>query len=75
MASILNEAIKLAGIDTKKFSAKMFRCSGATASIDAGVDAEIVRKLGRWKTSFVFYEHYVHSKTPASHVTSVIPQI
>ena len=70
---ILNQAISSAGLNGKGFTAKLFRCSGATAAIEAGQDAEIVRKLGRWKTSHVFYEHYVHSRTPSSIVNAIIP--
>ena len=54
------------------FSAKSFRPTGATVAIEEGHDAADVMKVGRWKTQTVFYEHYVHSKTPASFTESII---
>ena len=66
---------KIAGLDSKVFNAKMFRCSGATAAVQAGINAEIIRKLGRWKTSFVFYETYVRSITPKALVEAIIPKV
>lgn len=55
ISEILNLSIVLAGLDGKGFSAKLFRCTGATAAIEGGQNAEIVRKMGRWKTSHVFF--------------------
>jgi hypothetical protein len=66
VGAVLNEAIHLAGLSGKGFSAKFFRPTGATLAVEAGIDPEVVRKTGRWKTSHVFYEHYVHSRTPAA---------
>jgi hypothetical protein len=63
---VLNDAITLAGLSGLGYSAKYFRPTGATLAVAAGVDPEVVRKAGRWKTSHVFYEHYVHSRTPAA---------
>ena len=73
VSSILNESIQLAGLGGQGFSARLFRCSGATAAIEGGADGEVVRKLGRWKTSHVFYEHYVHARTPSSLIHAIIP--
>ena len=64
VASILCDAIKLAGLDGQGFSAKSFRPTGATAAIDMKCDPEIAMQLGRWKTRSVFFDHYVHSKPP-----------
>ena len=72
IANVLNQSIQLAGLDPKIFTAKYFRCSGATAAVAAGHDPEVIRKLGRWKTPEVFYNHYVHSRTPASLIESTI---
>ena len=71
---ILEEAIRLCGLP-REFTAKYFRPTGATKAIEEGQDPEIVRKLGRWKSSQVFYDHYVHSKTPAGLVMSVLPSM
>ena len=66
IGQILNEAIRLAGLSGLGYSAKYFRPTGATLAVAAGIDPEVVRKAGRWKTAHVFYEHYVHSRTPAA---------
>ena len=64
VGSILAEAISLAGLDSSMFTPKCFRPSGATKAVECGFDPEKVRRLGRWKTSSVFFEHYVFDKTP-----------
>lgn len=64
VANVLNEAIKLAGLDSQGYSAKSFRPTGATCAIANDFDPNVVRKIGRWKTESVFFYHYVHSKTP-----------
>ena len=72
IADILNQAIKLAGLSDMGFSAKLFRCSAATAAIAAGQDPDIVRKVGRWNSPEVFFNHYVHSQTPVELVQATI---
>lgn len=72
VANILQEAIKLADLDTALFSAKSFRPTGATVAIDNGFNPESVMKIGRWKTQSVFFDHYVHSKTPGSFCDKVL---
>jgi len=72
VATILNSAIKLAGLDGLGFSAKSFRPTGATAAIDANCDAEVAMKLGRWKTKSVFFDHYVHSKPPVDLTKAIL---
>lgn len=71
VASVLNESIKLAGLDTKMYSAKSFRPSGATRSVNSGMDPDKARRIGRWKTSSVFFEHYVFDKTPANYTDNM----
>ncbi|XP_072050326.1 uncharacterized protein [Amphiura filiformis] len=66
VAGILNEAIQLAGLGNKGFSAKSFRPTGATVAIETGCDPEITMRQGRWKTRSVFFDHYVHSQPPQS---------
>lgn len=72
VSRILEEAIVLAGLPTKDFSAKSFRPTGATTAISQDMNPEIVRKVGRWKNQEVFFEHYVHSKTPLEYTESVL---
>jgi hypothetical protein len=69
---ILNEAIQLAGLGGCGYSAKHFRSTGGTVAIDSGCDPEIAKSIGRWKSSEVFYKHYVHSKPPTSYVDSIL---
>jgi hypothetical protein len=73
VASVLRSVIDDAGLDLKVFSAKYFRPTGATVLIESGHDPELVRSVGRWKCSSVFYDHYVHRKTPVSVTESVWP--
>lgn len=72
IGNIMRDAIRLAGLPDH-YTPKYFRPTGATRAIEAGQDPEVVRKVGRWKTSQVFYEHYVHSCTPQSFITAIIP--
>lgn len=65
VAKILDEAIQMAGLEGKGFSAKSFRPTRATAAIENHVDPEKVCKVGRWKNSEVFFTHYVHANTPS----------
>ena len=67
---ILKEVTVRAGL--QGFSARSFRPTGATRAIDLGFDAEKIRRLGRWKTSGVFFEHYVHSKPPQDYTDAVL---
>lgn len=72
VASVLNEAIGMAGLDTTKFKAKDFRPTGATVQVANGFDPNVVMKMGRWKTSSVFFEHYVHSQTPSTYTDALL---
>jgi hypothetical protein len=74
IAKMLRSVIFDAGLDVNELSAKFFRPTGATVLIEAGHDPEMVRKLGRWKCSSVFYDHYVHRQTPSEIVHSVLPE-
>ncbi len=71
VSRVLEECIQLAGLSGRGYSAKSFRPTGATSAIDKGIDPQIVQKLGRWKTSDVFYKHYVHSRTPDDYLQSM----
>ena len=75
VASILNEAISAAGLDNQGFSARYFRCTGATYGVDASIDPEIVRKMGRWLTPSVFHDTYVRSRIPQALIEATIPDV
>lgn len=56
----LRNSIEQAGLDTKIFTPRSFRPTGATASVTCGNDPEVTRQIGRWKTQSVFYDRYVY---------------
>jgi hypothetical protein len=72
VAKLLEQGIVQAGLCGRGYSAKSYRPTGATYAIDAKIDPEVVMKMGRWRTRPVFYEHYVHSKTPADYSDNVL---
>lgn len=72
IASILKDSIVDAGLDRNMYSAKSFRPTGATVQIDKGVEPKTVMKMGRWKTDTVFFEHYVHSRTPSTFTDNIV---
>ena len=72
VAKVLEESISLAGLSGQGFSAKSFRPTGATSAIEQGISPEVVRKVGRWKNAEVFFEHYVHARTPDSFSDNVL---
>jgi len=72
VAKILEESIKLAGLEGMGYSAKSFRPTGATSAIEQKVNPDIVRKIGRWKNSEVFYAHYVHAQTPSEYTDELL---
>ena len=55
ITNILNESISIVGLPRNTFSAKCFRPSSATKAVAEGYDPNIVQKVGRWKTSSVFF--------------------
>ena len=72
VAKILEESIDLAGLKGQGFTAKSFRPTGATVAIDQGLDPKIVQQVGRWKTADVFFQHYVHSRTPDEYTSKML---
>ena len=72
ISRILCEAIQLAGLSGPGYSAKDFRPTGATTTMDKHIDPKTVQRLGRWKTDSVFYDHYAHSRTPANFTDTVL---
>ena len=69
---VLNESIAAAGLPRHLYSAKCFRPTGATQAVACGFDPNIVQRIGRWKTTSVFFEHYVHSKVPVNYSDNVL---
>ena len=51
----MEQFICLAGLGEQGFSAKSFRPTGATSAIEQRVNPEVIRKVGRWKNSEVFF--------------------
>ena len=72
VAKILEEAIALAGLDRRLYSAKSFRPSGATRAIESGCDPDRARRIGRWKTPSVFFDHYVYDKPAVEYSDNII---
>lgn len=72
VAKDLQTCLDLAGLKDSGFSAKSFRPTGATVAIDKGTDPKVVQSVGRWKSTEVFYSHYVHSKTPDTFTTKIL---
>jgi hypothetical protein len=75
ISDIMNESIKLAGLDGQGFSAKSFRPTGATIAIERHQDPARVMRTGRWKTESVFFDHYVHAKNQddySDHILGVV---
>ena len=72
IAKELNTVIKLAGLDRNKYSAKSFRPTGATVAVEAGLNHEEIRNLGRWKSPAVFYKHYVMADTNSCYTDDVL---
>lgn len=70
--TILNEAIKMAGLNRSEFTSKCFRVTGATTAVRAGQDPNIVRSMGRWKSCSVFEEHYVHNIPPEDYTDKIL---
>jgi len=68
----MEDAIRLAGLGNHGYSAKDFRPTGATATIDSGTNPDIVVQTGRWKTASVFWDHLMHSKPPAEFTHDVL---
>lgn len=72
VAKDLQACLDMAGLKNCGFSAKSFRPTGATVAIEKGNDPKAVQSVGRWKSSEVFYNHYVHSRTPESFTTDIL---
>lgn len=71
VSKILSNAICLAGLGDKGYTAKCFRPTAANAAIQAGVDPDTAMYIGRWKTKEVFFNHYVYPLAPAGYTDNV----
>ncbi len=71
ISAVLHEAIVLSGLDSKHYTPKCFRPTGATQAISVGTDPNIARHIGRWRSQEVFEKHYVHSKVDSSYTDSI----
>ena len=71
VSKVLSEAIVLAGLGGKGYSAKCFRPTAANAAIKAGCDPETTMYIGRWKTREVFFNHYVYPLAPVGYTDGV----
>ena len=75
VAKVLENAILRAGLGHMGYSAKSFRPTGATRAIEQGIHPDIVQKMGRWKTTEVFRDHYVHARTPENFSSAIINSV
>ena len=71
---ILEKAIICAGLKGQGYSAKCFHPTGATNTIDAGLNSDMVQAVGRWKSKETFQNHYVHSRPVRSFTDRVFQQ-
>ena len=72
IARILEQAIDYAGLKGQGYTAKSFRPTEATRAIDMHVDPHVVQSIGRWKSTDVFFRHYVHSATPVDFSDDIV---
>ena len=72
ISGILHKAIDLAGLKGRGFTAKCFRPTGATLGVQAGVNPDVVRTVGRWKNVQTFEIHYVHANPPVGFTDAIL---
>ena len=61
VATVLNKAIRLAGLKNEGFSAKHFRPTGATTAVQNGISPDFVMRVSWWRSRDTFERHYVHA--------------
>lgn len=71
VSKVLSEAISLAGLGGKGFTAKCFRPTAANVAIQTGCNPETAMYTGRWKTKEVFFNHYVYPLAPRGYTDGV----
>ena len=69
---ILDTAIVHAGLAGQIYSAKCFSPTGATYAVQLGYDPNVIMKIGRWKTSSMFFYHYVHAQIPLDYTDNLL---
>ena len=72
VSSVLCEAIRLAGLSDRQYTARSFRPTGATQAISCGIHPDVARHVGRWRSEETFDKHYVHTKVPTSYVQNIL---
>lgn len=71
-SNILTDAAVAAGLDGSIYTGRTFRSGGASAAINAGLSPDMVKQQGRWTSTDVFWNHYVHTCVPASFADNVL---
>jgi len=66
VSQILNKSICDAGLDKKLYTAKCFRPTGASVLFNEGFSSDEVRRLGRWRSNNVMFDHYITAQQSAS---------
>ena len=59
---ILTKAIDLVGLAGQGFNAKLFQPTGAITALQARLDLDSIGKVGHWKYSETFENHYIHAQ-------------
>ena len=75
IAQVLQAAIQAAGLGDRGFSAKSFRPTGASVAISSNCPPETAMQIGRWKTSEVFFSHYVYPRAPGDYTSRVLHDV
>jgi integrase len=70
ISSVLSGVLHQLGL--RNTTPKAFRHTGATMAIEAGMNPDVVLHIGHWKSSDVFYQHYVHSRPPANFTDAIL---
>ena len=65
IAQILSQVLKDSG-QQQGVTARSIRPTGARKAIEQGVEATVVQRRGRWKSSDVFHRHYAGVTGPAT---------
>lgn len=72
IANILDEAIRLAGLQGQGFTARSFRPTAASAAVQLACKPETAMQLGRWNTKEVFFNRYVYPLAPQAYTDNVL---
>ena len=75
IANVMSESISLEGLSGKGFTAKSFRPTGATCALDTGINPDVARYIGRWRSADTFFKHYVHSRVPDTYLPALFNHV